>query len=498
MTQHQNERAFVMDWPEPDPRFLRSECMPAPEIASATIFGKKWANWISTAAEAKSAPSDYAIAALLTVAGALIGNTRWVSPWAGWSEPPIIWMMAIGLPSSGKSPALDAVISPLKVLETALRKVTEGERAEWHEHSEVAKLAESTWKEAAKAALKEGEAPPKRPDTANTRTEPFAPRLCIADGTIERLAVVLEKQARGTLVARDELSGWLHGMTRYAGGGSDRPFWLEAYGGRGYTVERMGRDPVNIDRLSIGVVGGIQPDKLKSLLMKTDDDGLLARFTPIWPEPVPVKRPQSVPDDVFIRNALDRLWSLRMVTDEHDVTRPWHIPFTEQARDRLDTLRIHLRSIETEADGLILSYIGKLSGLTIRLALVIAYLDWAVDGGDEPFEITEGIFDRAALFVTDYALPMARRSYGSVSLTKPERAAHRLVALIKAKAWTQFSSREVLRLERSGLSRATEVNVAVVVLLESNIIIELECEVNPKGGRPKRMFLVNPAIYEAT
>lgn len=136
-----------------------------------------------------------------------------------------------------------------------------------------------------------------------------------------------------------------------------------------------------------------------------------------------------------------------MVTDEHDVTRPWHIPFTEQARDRLDTLRIHLRSIETEADGLILSYIGKLSGLTIRLALVIAYLDWAVNGGDEPLEITEGIFDRAALFVTDYALPMARLSYGSVSLTKPERAAHRLVALIKAKAWTQFSSREVLRLE---------------------------------------------------
>jgi len=36
-------------------------------------------------------------------------------------------------------------------------------------------------------------------------------------------------------------------MTRYAGGGSDRPFWLEAYGGRGHTVERMGRPPVQVD-----------------------------------------------------------------------------------------------------------------------------------------------------------------------------------------------------------------------------------------------------------
>ena len=92
---------------------------------------------------------------------------------------------------------------------------------------------------------------------------------------------------------RDELAGWLEGMARYSGGGSDRPFWLEAYGGRGFTVERMGREPLTIDRLSIGVVGGIQPDRLNTLLFKSDDDGLLARFLPIWPEPAPLKRPDS-------------------------------------------------------------------------------------------------------------------------------------------------------------------------------------------------------------
>ena len=45
-------------------------------------------------------------------------------------------------------------------------------------------------------------------------------------------------------------------MIRYSCGSSDRSFSQEAYGGRGYTVERLGRDPVHIDRLSIGVVGG--------------------------------------------------------------------------------------------------------------------------------------------------------------------------------------------------------------------------------------------------
>ncbi len=65
-------------------------------------------------------------------------------------------------------------------------------------------------------------------------------------------------------------------MSRYSGGGSDRRFYLKAYGGRAYTVERMGRKPVHIERLTVGVLGGIQPDRLHSLLIRSDDDGLRA------------------------------------------------------------------------------------------------------------------------------------------------------------------------------------------------------------------------------
>ena len=51
---------------------------------------------------------------------------------------------------------------------------------------------------------------------------------------------------------------------RYSSG-SDKPFWLEAYGGRAYTVERVGREPVAINQLLLSIVGGIQPDKLEAL-----------------------------------------------------------------------------------------------------------------------------------------------------------------------------------------------------------------------------------------
>ncbi len=342
------EQAFTPEWPEPAPRFLCDERPIAPVLPLADMFGPKWAHWIAAAAEAKSSPPDYVLAGLLAAVGAAIGNTRWACPWPGWAEPPILWTMAIGLPSSGKSPGLDAVLSPLKQIEREMRQSKGAEITEWRDRIELAKLAESTWKETAKVALKDGSEPPARPEAANPGEEPFAPRLYVTDATVERLAVIVSKQPRGTLMARDELAGWLHGMTRYAGGGSDRPFWLEAYGGRGYTVERMGRDPVHIDRLSIGVVGGIQPDRLKSLLLKSDDDGLLARFLPIWPDPVPIRRPRETADDRFLDRALARLHRLDMIPDEQGGARPWLIPFTEPARDLLDDLRKAARAWEAE------------------------------------------------------------------------------------------------------------------------------------------------------
>ena len=81
----------------------------------------------------------------------------------------------------------------------------------------------------------------------------------------------------------------------------------------------------------------------------------------------------------------------------------------------------------------------------MRLSLVLAYLDWAVDGGAEPREITVQHFGRAAHLVEAYVLPMARRAYAGASMPKTDRAARRLVALIREQRWERFTTREVLR-----------------------------------------------------
>jgi len=475
--------ATSQTWPDPEARYLRPELPDPPALPLAEVFGPIWGPWIAKAAEAKAAPPDYVAAALLAVSGALIGNTRWVSPWTGWTEPPILWAMTIGTPSMNKSPSFDAVLGPLKKLEREARR------------AEVAKLAESAWKEAARAALKDDKEPPAKPSKANPGPEPVRPRYALTDATVEKLGVILAGQPRGALVFRDELPGWLQGMTRYSGGGSDRPFWLEAYGGRGFSVERLGRDPVYIDFLSVGVLGGIQPDRLKTLLFKSDDDGLLARFLPIWPRPAPIKRPTAGADEAFLSSAFERLLALQMPLTEEGHPRPWYVPFTEDAAALFQDYRETVRDWETGAEGLLLSYMGKLPGIAARLSLILAFLDYAATGRDTPQSIPLEAFGRAAHFVEAYALPMARRAYADASVPKPERAARRLASIITEKRLDRFSSREILQMERDGLRTKAELDPALVLLEEANIIRRLDAQPGPKGGAPTRAFVVNPGLW---
>jgi len=83
----------------------------------------------------------------------------------------------------------------------------------------------------------------------------------VNDTTIERLAPLLEARPRGIIYIADELARLFLNMQRYSSG-SDREFWLEAWDGKPYRVERQNRPPVSVPHLLVGVVGGFQPDKM--------------------------------------------------------------------------------------------------------------------------------------------------------------------------------------------------------------------------------------------
>ena len=201
------ETPFNPSWPDPDPRFLRADLPPAPPLPLGDVLGPRLAAWVRDAAEAKGAPADYVLAALLAVAGSTIGNARWVAPWRGWAEPPVLWAMCIGLPSAGKSPAIDAAVAPLRRAEAPLRKAAEAEAKAWAERAEVAQIVEAKWRKAVEKAVGDGKPPPSKPAEADAGPAPHLPRLVVNDATVERLGVIVERQPRGTLQMRDELAG---------------------------------------------------------------------------------------------------------------------------------------------------------------------------------------------------------------------------------------------------------------------------------------------------
>ena len=485
--------------PLPDTSLLSPERPPAPIMADAdfdTVFGR-WASWIREAAECKNAPSDYVAAPLLSIAGATIGNSRWVSPWSGWEEPPVIWAALVGLPSSGKSPALSAVLGPLREHEKMLRSEFERRHSDWADKDEIAKLAETSWRKAAQKAIDDGEAPPDKPANARREPEPKRDRIRITDATVERVADILADSWRGLVLCRDELSGWLGNMSRYSNG-SDRPFWLEAYGGGSYEVDRKSSPaPIRVDHCSVGVVGGIQPDKLDSLLVgQTDDDGLLARMWVVWPSARPLSRPSISLDIDTPRRAIERLHGLSPIEDKNGERRPFFVHFTDEAQQALHEFRVQCQNWESQADGLMVSHIGKLPGMAVRLACVLAHLDWAAgpEGAPSPDEIDAATFGRAGHFVGEYLRRHAERVYGSASLAPEVRGAMRIARLIAAERPKEITVREIQTHKWKGLSKSREVAAALDVLVQGAWLLP-PAKV-PGVTKPRTIYRVNPRIKE--
>lgn len=482
-------------WPAPDMSLLNPTRGHPPQMTPEMfrwIYGP-WADWIETAATSKGAPRDYVALPLLVAASALLGNSRWVSPWNDWEEPPVIWGMVIGNPSAGKSPALDAIMAPLREIEATLAETYAAALNDWNGKNELAKIVAAEWKETAKKALRDHTAPPDRPGTADAGPAPIRERIYVVDTTTEKMAELLSQTGRGLLAYRDELSGWLGSMDRYSDGG-DRPFWLESNGGRAFTVDRKSADqPIIIDRLSVAVLGGIQPDKLDGLLVKSADDGLLARFLVVFPDPAPLARPSQKLDTRALKVAFERLRALPPDSDETGKAKPWLLRFGTDAQEEMQLFRIAVREWEAEAEELYLSHIGKLPGMVARVAGILAHLDWvAQPAGGAPATITANQFRRAKELVGGYLRLHALRAYGSESAAPEIKAARRLADLIRSEQLPRFTVREIQRRNLGRLNDAKDIRAALGVLMEADWVRE---ETESTGGRPRLVFIVNPRTW---
>ena len=359
----------------------------------------------------------------------------------------------------------------------------------------AAKVKRERWQDDVRTAVKMGNPPPTMPADAVEPAPPQRRRILSTDPTVAKAERMSAANARGLLMLRDELAGWLAGLDRYSGGG-DRQFWLQANGGRPWTPDRVkdGDNEISVPHLTWGIVGGIQPDRLASLLLAGDDDGMAARFIYCWPDTVPPRRPPSGQGLAEAREWLRRLRTLPWTPPE-----PLLVPFSEAAQAIMQEWREAAAAMEVGAGGLFLSWVGKLPGFAARLALIFAHLAWCADGRREPpSEVTEADILRAMTFLADYAVPMARRAFGEAALPQAERDSRRLARWLlrqKPRPGT-LNARELRRMaDGPGIPDAARIDAALHELAELGWVQEAARTVS--GGRSRSDWRVHPDIVPA-
>lgn len=485
------------DWPEPDMSLLNPQS-DRPFFPYETL-GPSWGQWIRETAESVSAPVDYVAGTAISVAGALIGNSRWVSPWQDWEEPPVLWSALVGTPSAGKSPAMGPVLKIVSQLERDALPQYDATMRDFETRTLAAKFARERWERDAQEAEKRNMPLPLMPESAEKPLKPERPRLVVSDVTMEAMGSLLAAQPRGILTYRDELAGWLGNFDRYGGRGGDRAFWLEAYGGRPYVMERVKFEgkPVCIPHLSISVLGGIQPDRLQSMLMRGDDDGLTARFLWYWPERVPPRRPEVMVNRAAMHRALERLSRLSSLGATQDcVLDPSVIPLSLEASDLFQDWReVHA---DAEPAGTFAGWWGKCPGTVLRLALILQFLWWSgADDYTEPDQIGSEAIAAAIRLVDGYFKPMAQLAYGERTLTEGNRKAVALGRALLDRQAATFNVREIYKLWGvSGLTDAESVQAAVLYLVKSGWLRRAPGPSNRVGGRPRLEYAVNPGLLQ--
>jgi hypothetical protein len=389
---------------------------------------------------------------------------------------------------------MKTVITALRAVENRVRQAAAKAHAEWQAEADLAEFRRKEWERRAADITARGGTPPPLPE--GVAKAPHTPRLTVSDVTIEKLGDILASQPRGCLLIRDELAGFFGTMGRYtAGGGGDRQFWIEAFNGGPFGVERLSRGPVRIENLSIGLLGGIQPDKLASVLMRdADDDGMLARFCPVLPQQVPIAIPTRVPDTAFAERAFERLYGLELTIGADGIAKPEIVRLAEPAKKLMHEHRLWVREVEDETSGLVRSYIGKTPGAVARISLVLAMLEWAAgDTAKPPAVIDAEVFRRASRYVVDYLYPMVRRAYAEASTAPEEKAARALARSLHARRIERITRSKILALKLEGLRNGKAVAAAVALLTDACILLEDRV---PTGGRDRLEYLVNPRIWE--
>ena len=383
-----------------------------------------------------------------------------------WTEDARLWVMLIGDPSSKKSPLMRAAAGKLAKMDSEMLREHQAKLARWQ------------------ADKRDG----------SETEKPLETRLRIEDVTMESAQEVCKNSPDGVLALQDELSGWFGGIEKYAGGkggAKDRSFWLRAYNGGEYAVNRVSRGSFLIDNLSVSILGGIQPDALRKIMADATDDGLIQRFIPVVLQSAGLGVDEELPD--VAREYEDLVEGLRNVRSRDGLFGPMPILFSEGARvvrAKLEREHHDMVCALEQISRKFAAHIGKFDGMFPRLCLIWHCIE-NVNAAVLPDEISADTAERVAEFLHSYVLGHSKAFYhGIIGISADQEQIEDVAGYILAHDITTVNTRILQRGSRAMRGMTRSEGEEIFEQLESLGWLEQK---NKRSDAPS--WAVNPRVF---
>jgi putative DNA primase/helicase len=484
-------------WPLPTPL---TEGLPPVAKFDYELLPNNLRTRVADISERMQCPSDFVAVGLLAVLSAAIGRRCGISPKASddWIVVPNLWAAVIGRPGLLKTPALEEIMRPLKMLQAKAIEQFDRANADYQSGELLAEQAERVGKDEIKKLLKAGktaDAADRADELVGRRKEkPTCARYIVNDATVEKLGELLNENPAGLLLFRDELVGFFRTLERQ-GHEADRAFYLECWNGSGsFTYDRIGRGTLHINGACLSILGGIQPGPLAELVRDArgnGDDGLVQRFQlAVFPDADRSWRNVDRAPDVAARDRVQAIIErLQAMTAGQLGADPGAVPvlrFDPDAQQLFDgwreALEVRLRSdIELPT---MEAHLAKYRSLVPSIALIL-HLAEHQSGDVELQPLTR------AIAWAEYLESHARRIYAP-ALSGDIHSARALALRLKAgELGSRFALRDVYRKGWTALGTHADALAAVTVLIELDW---LRAEQEQTTGRTATTYTVNPSI----
>lgn len=391
------------------------------------------------------------------------------------SVPAFTWATLSGNSGAGKSPILGEAAKPAREIDDETVKQSQRDFANWVEQC--------------KAAPK-GMEPPK----------PVWRQRNALDTTTEALALLLSDNPEGTNIHADELSEFIGRMDAYkAGSGADRAVYLRAFDGGMITINRASKNPLVVKNFSVGILAGIQPEKLAQMFKKSGggSDGLFQRFLTYNLRPAG-QCDYSAKLGTFTELNLKNIFrALHGWTEAGTVATA---TLCDEGRKLMQDYHNHIRQLTGRTPSQRLAeHLDKYPGFLGRMTFALHCIECAAAGQYQPTVSADTL--RRAIQIMQV---MYRHSEAAYSMLDNESGdVRRLVVsaaeAILTKGWQMFKRGDLTRNATYWQGAdAAQAEGAIDLLIELGWIADITPSPMPgkRGRRSDGVFQVNPLVHK--